>query len=75
MMKIRISLMLNIDYIYLAMSSRSCREFLRNRASGTSGTMPKINQSTLKSLPIPIPPLAEQHRIVSKIDQLMTLCD
>ena len=75
MMKIRISLMLNIDYIYLAMSSRSCREFLRNSASGTSGTMPKINQSTLKSLPIPIPPLAEQHRIVSKIDQLMTLCD
>jgi type I restriction enzyme S subunit len=24
---------------------------------------------------IPLPPLAEQHRIVAKIDQLMTLCD
>jgi type I restriction enzyme S subunit len=24
---------------------------------------------------IPVPPLAEQHRIVAKIDQLMTLCD
>ena len=24
---------------------------------------------------IAIPPLAEQHRIVAKIDQLMTLCD
>jgi len=26
-------------------------------------------------LPIPLPPLAEQHRIVAKIDQLMALCN
>ena len=37
--------------------------------------MPKINQGVLKSLPVPIPPLAEQHRIVAKIDALMALCD
>ena len=37
--------------------------------------MPKINQTTLVSLPVPLPPLAEQHRIVAKVDALMTLCD
>lgn len=37
--------------------------------------MPKINQTTLVSLPIPLPPLAEQHRIVAKVDELMALCD
>ena len=42
----------------------------------TSGTgQPNVNTTALKSLFIPIPPLAEQHRIVTKIDELMTLCD
>jgi type I restriction enzyme, S subunit len=57
------------------MSSEYCRNFLRSRASGTSGTMPKINQTTLKNLPIPIPSLAEQRRIVAEVDRLMALCD
>jgi type I restriction enzyme, S subunit len=75
MMKLRISAEIDTNFIYLVMSSEPCRNFLRSRASGTSGTMPKINQTTLKSLPIPLPPLAEQRRIVDKIDRLMGMCD
>ena len=75
MMKLRISPEIDTDFVYFAMSSIQSREFLRARASGTSGTMPKINQKTLASLPIPIPPFKEQQRIVTKINQLMTLCD
>lgn len=37
--------------------------------------MPKINQGTVVNAPVPIPPLAEQRRIVAKVDQLMALCD
>ena len=34
-----------------------------------------ISQPKLRSIPIPLPPLAEQHRIVAKVDTLMALCD
>ncbi len=75
MMKLRISTELDREYVCFAMSAAPSRDFLRSRASGTSGTMPKINQKTLSSLPIPIPPLAEQRRIVEKIHTLMEYCD
>ncbi|MEL0154133.1 restriction endonuclease subunit S [Sphingopyxis sp.] len=34
-----------------------------------------LNLSILRDLPIPIPPLAEQQRIVAKVDELMALSD
>lgn len=75
MMKIRAASSIDVNYLHYAMSSDFCRDYLRLRASGTSSTMPKINQMTLRSLPIPLPPPREQHRIVAKIDQLINLCE
>jgi type I restriction enzyme, S subunit len=37
--------------------------------------MPKINQYQLSQIPIPLPPLSAQLRIVSKLNSLMSLCD
>lgn len=34
-----------------------------------------ISASSLKQVRFPLPPLAEQHRIVAKVDELMALCD
>jgi type I restriction enzyme S subunit len=43
--------------------------------NGTGVTAKGIKASKLKQLPIAIPPLAEQRRIVAKVDQLMALVD
>ncbi|MDP2780899.1 restriction endonuclease subunit S [Devosia sp.] len=36
---------------------------------------PGLNLDNIRSLSVPLPPLAEQHRIVAKVDELMALCD
>ncbi|OWW00942.1 hypothetical protein ATY81_06810 [Rhizobium sp. R72] len=73
--KVRVSDDVDLSYVHLASISPSGRRYLTENASGAQATMPKINQTTLLSLPIPLPPLTEQHRIVAKVDELMALCD
>jgi len=58
---------------FLMVALRSMRRDLLARGQG--GTQPNISQTILKAWPINLPPLAEQYRIVARVDELMTLCD
>ena len=60
-------------FFVLLIGSPYVREYLGGSAVGA--TMQNLNQAILLSLVIGLPPLAEQHRIVTKVDELMALCD
>jgi len=51
-----------------------CQIFDFNRLDHSTGR-PSLTQSNLYQINIPIPPLAEQHRIVAKIDSLFSKLD
>lgn len=43
--------------------------------SASGAVVQNLNADKVKALAVPLPPLAEQHRIVAKVDELMDLCD
>lgn len=62
-----------VEFIQKMFSTTHVRSYLTGESIGT--TMSNLNHSILKKTPIPLPPLAEQKRIVAKLEELLPLCD
>ncbi len=58
---------------YLLWTLRAFEEQLDGLGTGT--TFKAVSRKLLEPFPLPLPPLAEQHRIVAKVDELMDLID
>jgi type I restriction enzyme, S subunit len=63
------------SYLNIANLCASSRAHYERNASGTSASMRNISQDVIRSTLIPLPPTAEQHRIVVCVDELMDLLD
>jgi type I restriction enzyme S subunit len=59
------------DYWFRSSPGRGELEKLKTNTTNVCA----IYQSKLSQFQCPVPPLAEQHRIVAKVDELMALCD
>lgn len=59
---------LDPEYVYRYLHSDWFRGHCARRASGTQ--VPHLRASDLKTAPLPLPPTAEQRRIVARLDQL-----
>jgi type I restriction enzyme S subunit len=73
MMLIRAGDRLAPEFLEMVLNSPLITAIACNQTTGSAA--PRINVATVRTFPIPIPPLAEQHRIVAKVDQLMALVD
>lgn len=62
------------DYILLFWKSPHFIETGIPKMTGTAGQK-RVPTQYFAHSPFPLPPLAEQHRIVAKVDELMALCD
>jgi len=60
-------------YIYRYLTSKIGRDQIFRFDNGSA--QPNLSANNVRLYVYPLPPLPEQHRIVAKLDQLMTLCD
>lgn len=61
------------DYLMYVMQSGLLQEQMKNRTKQTAQA--NLFQAAICNLVIPLPPLAEQKRIVAKIEELLPLCE
>ena len=61
-------------YVWLVINSQHARNLIEKPIRSTVG-LKNVNSTELAALTVPLPPLAEQRRIVAKVDELMALCD
>ncbi|POY35494.1 restriction endonuclease [Solitalea longa] len=62
------------NYVFLYLQSSFVLNLFIERF-GNSGLQPNLKIADVTNLVLPIPPLKEQQRIMSKVDQLFALCD
>ncbi|WP_200627878.1 restriction endonuclease subunit S [Pseudomonas sp. LAM2023] len=65
---------LNPRYVLAYLKSPQFLLVGETKMTGTAGQK-RLPKDFVETNPFPLPPLAEQHRIVAKVDELMALCD
>jgi len=63
----------NIDKLFLKLLLTAWKSSFISQGAGAA--QPNISRVKIVNTVVPLPPLAEQKRIVAKVDSLMTLCD
>jgi type I restriction enzyme S subunit len=60
-------------FVRLTIDAPFCQAWMAGETKGVA--LQGVNVGDFRRMPIPTPPLAEQHRIVAKVDALTVLCD
>lgn len=68
-----LKLLIDWNYIFYALKSPVIKLQCDNIATGTA--QKTVGIKMLRSIVLPLPPLAEQHRIVAKLEEILPLCE
>ena len=66
---------LNSDYMMFCFRTQFFREYMLSNVSGVGGSLMRAQPKFVKSYPIPIAPIAEQQRIVDRIESIFAKLD
>jgi type I restriction enzyme S subunit len=66
---------INSDYLAIVFNSPYGIRYSKGNISSKGGSAGNFNLGRIRSFLIPLPPLAEQERIVKKVKKLMKFCD
>lgn len=67
--------LLSSKFIAFSLNSPLIKPLIEQKMTGMADSQVNISQDNMKGFLIPLPPLAEQQRIVNKLEQLMVFCD
>ncbi|MGW1341375.1 restriction endonuclease subunit S [Kribbella sp. NPDC002412] len=73
MIRARVQPEIDPRFAWYMLLAPQARNYLRDRATGSAGNMPKINQKVLADLPIPMPPVDARQAIIAKLDKALAL--
>lgn len=74
LMRVRPEICEQVEYLALYLNSPVGIAHMKRLAITTSGLF-NLSVGKIRSIPVALPPVSEQRRIVAKVDQLMELCD
>ena len=59
------------EFLYYYLAS----QYSTTRRAGSGNNQPALNKKRVQSIPLPLPPLEDQHRIVAEVDRRLSLAD
>ncbi|MBX6369434.1 MAG: restriction endonuclease subunit S [Rhodospirillales bacterium] len=75
LIRVRVSPLLLPEFLEAVLKAQPTRRYFQRSAQGIAGSMPKIDQTDVANLEVPLPPLDEQRRIVAEIDGQLSVVD
>lgn len=72
LIRVRCDRRISAAFVELCLQSPDARSYFRSRARGSSGSMPKINQTTVAELTLPLPARVEQDEIVARCRSILS---